>query len=103
MSFHVFAEFQQLLGDCVLKEVLNESPEIYCYLFENKYDKSLFAVIWSTTDLNPEIKTKIRYRFSSEVIAINYLDDNEDWIETEKPNREQDVFINGFPAIVRLK
>jgi hypothetical protein len=102
-SFKVFAEFQQLLGDCILKKILSETPEFYCYLFENPIDKTTFAVIWTINNSDPSVKSKIIYTFPTEAIAINYLDDETGWLFIATPKREQELFVNGFPIVIRLK
>jgi len=103
-SFLVFAEFQQLLGDCILKRILAETPAFYCYLFENQLNKSTFAVIWAINNDNPKIITRIKFTFPSEATAIQYLDDDTiEWLPFSSSKREQTFPINGFPAIVKLK
>ncbi|NOU46631.1 MAG: discoidin domain-containing protein [Bacteroidales bacterium] len=102
-SFMVFAEFQQLLGDCVLSKILSEEPDHYCYLFENLSDNTKYAVIWTINNNDPSVKSGITYSFPTEAIGINYLDDETGWLLISKPKREQEFFVNGFPTVIRLK
>ena len=102
-SYRIFAEFQELLGDCILKEVISETPELFCYLFVNQSTKTTFAVIWSISNNNPVERKMIKYNFPSEPVAVNYLDDNLRWILLSANKREIDLEINGFPLVIQLK
>jgi serine/threonine-protein kinase ATR len=102
-SYRVFSEFQELLGNCTLKEILIESPEYYCYLFEDQMNKNKFAVIWSISKNNPDERIAIKYLFPSVPVSINYLDDNLSWLPLNADNQEIELFINGFPTVVQLK
>lgn len=103
ISFKVFAEFQEIVGNCILKEVLNEDQQYYSYLFENQTDGSKYIVMWSIKNNDPLVKTNIKYTFPSEPIRINYLDDEKYWIDFTSYNRTQSLSVNGFPSIIQLK
>ncbi|MFZ4464422.1 MAG: hypothetical protein ACOYN5_11275, partial [Bacteroidales bacterium] len=102
-SFRVFEQFQRLLGDCYLKEIVSESNEYYMYLFENETTSQRFALVWTINNTDPSIYSETACRFPSKALSVNYLDDEIEWIDLENQDIMSDIRINGFPAIVRLQ
>ena len=102
-SFKVFEQFQLLLGECYLKEIVSESNYYYLYLFENESTKQQYALIWTINNSDPSIFSDISCTFPSKALSINYLDDETEWIGLQNQSISSSIHINGFPAVVRLQ
>lgn len=102
-SFKVFEQFQLLLGDCYLKEIVSENQDYYMYLFENESTKQRYALIWTTKNNDPSIFSEIVFNYPSKALSVNYLDDETEWIDLQNQDNKSLIRINGFPAVIKLQ